>query len=372
MKLMPRFFYFLMLFFWFGTSFSQKVEGSIFDKITKKPVQAATVYLDGTTISTLTDENGYFKLDSKGNTKPDLVISFIGYSTSRINNPFQYQKIKTYIEEDAIAIDEVFIGKGPFSQKQMMKVFKQFFLGTSKSASSCKILNEDDVYLFFDTETNFLTATSRSPLKIVNNYLDYEVNFDLVDFEIKFNSRTLNPLAVKSSSFAGTTFFTDISKNDKIAEKRKKIYLGSATHLMQTIANESWETEKFMLVVDKFKVNPKDYFKVSDTLGIKKIVLLKDAMTRVPKVNMQRKNPIDKNSIQTIEVTEYVEKKDYFTILYDNHNQSLADFISKEYFVDENGNYSPFYGVVFGGVIGAQKMGEMLPTDYFQTINQSK
>lgn len=365
MKLMPKIFCFLLVFFISGNAFSQTLEGSIFDKNTKLPLQSATVYLDGTTISTLTDENGYFKLDSKGNTKSDLVISFVGYLTSRINNAFQYQKIKTFLEEDSIAIDEVFIGKGPFTQKQMLKVFRQYFLGTSQYASFCKIVNEDDIYLYFDTDTNSLTATSRTPLKVINNFLGYEVNFDLVDFEVKFNKRTLDSKNVTSSSFAGTTFFKDISNDDKIPQKRKNIYRGSATHFMRTIAYETWETEKFKLIVDKFKVDPKEYFKISDTLGLKKITLIKSPMIRVEKLKSDAKN-----QIQNSKKPEFIERKDYFTIMYDNHNQSVADFISKEYFVDENGNYSPFYGVVFGGFIGAQKMAEMLPTDFYQSIKK--
>ena len=132
---------------------------------------------------------------------------------------------------------------------------------------------------------------------------------------------------------------------------------------MRTIAYETWETEKFKLIVDKFKVDPKEYFKISDTLGLKKITLIKSPMIRVEKLKSDAKN-----QIQNSNKPEFIERKDYFTIMYDNHNQSVADFISKEYFVDENGNYSPFYGVVFGGFIGAQKMAEMLPTDFYQSI----
>lgn len=365
MKLMPRFFYFLMLFFCFGTSFSQMLEGSIFDKKTRMPVQSATVYLDGTTISTITDENGYFKLNSKGNTNPDLVISFIGYITSRINNPFQYQKIKTYIEEDAIAIDEVFIGKGPFTRKSMMKVFREQFLGTSKAAKSCKILNEDDINVYYDTKTNILSATSRTPLKIINSYLGYEVNFDLVDFEIQYGFRTLETSNLKRCFFAGTTFFKDIAKPKKNDKKRREVFLGSSTHLMQTIASKTWKEEKFRLYVDRLPVNPEEYFSVSDTLGIKKIKVIKEATTRINDSTVTAFQVINSSKIQRVDVQQ---KKAYFNILYAGKKQSVVDFKAKEYFVDENGNYTPFYELAFGGYIGALKAGDMLPMDYFQTI----
>lgn len=360
MKSASKIFLFLCLILSHPNCFSQTLEGSIFDKTTQKPLQSATVYLDGTTISTLTDENGYYKLDSKGNTKPDLVISYVGYLTSRISNPFQYKKIKTYIEEDAIAIEEVFIGKGPFSQKQMLKAFKHHFLGTSKAASSCKILNEEDLYFFFDVETNTLTATSRNPLRIKNDYLGYEINFELIGFEVNYKWRTLEASKEKSSSFAGTTFFKELVSDERTSKRRQQAYLGSSTHFMNSIAKKSLSEDKYRIIVDKFQVNPNLYFEVTDTLQLRKIKIIKEPMARSPK---------PQNHIGTTfssEKEEFVETKDFFYIYYGDGVQSFASFNSKEYYVDQNGNYSPYHGVVFGGYIGNLRAGDMLPTDYRQ------
>lgn len=357
---MPKQIFTLILFFVYNFGFSQILEGTVYNKTTQQPLSAATVYLDGTTISTLTDENGYFKLNSRGNLKPDLVISYVGFITSRINNPFQYKKIKTYIEEDAIGIPEVFIGKGPFTQKEMLRSFKFHFLGSSKAAASCKIENEDDLYFSFDVETNTLTATSQNPLRITNKYLGYEINFELIDFEVKFNYRTLNAHNEKSSSFAGTTFFRDISKGNKLEKRREQAYLGSSTHFINSLANKTLEKERYRIIVDKFQVNPELYFQVTDTLGFKKITVLKDPMIRVPKP------PDNIGTTFTVSKEEYVEKKDFFHIYYADGLQSFANFISNEYIVDENGNYNPYHGVVFGGYIGNLRAGDMLPTDYRQ------
>lgn len=359
----------VFLLFCFGNSFSQILEGYIFDKNSETPLQSATVYLDGTTISTLTDSEGYFKLNSKGNVKSDLVISYIGYKTARLANPFQYKKIKTFLEEDAIGIDEVVIGKSPFTRKSMMKAFKNQFLGSTKAASSCKILNEDDINLYYDIDTNILSATSRNPIKIKNNYLGYEVNFDLVDFTLEFKVRSLDMHYLAKSYFAGTTFYKDISKPKKSDAKRREAYLGSAIHFMNTVANESWKEEKFGLYVDKFPSDPKEYFRISDTLGIKKITVLK---TPITKMEQGKDKGFTFTSNSTSEPLKIGEKKIYFNVLYDGKKQSIVDFVSKEYYVDANGNYSPFYDVMFGGYIGTLKAGDMLPTDYFQTIKAQK
>jgi len=348
---------------------SQILEGRVYDKKTNDPLQAATVYLDGTTISGATDAAGYFKINGGGNTKSDLVLSYVGYLTLRIENPFQYKVIKTFMEEDSFSLDEVFIGKSMFSRKAMLAAFREQFLGISKAGLSCKIENEDDISLFFDEQTNTLSATSRAPLRIQNSRLGYEVFFELADFSVEYRQRTLNGDFVQKSSYAGTTFYKEISKSSKTQQRRRDSYLGSSSHFMRTVATESWEKEKFKLFVDKFQVNPQHYFKVNDTLGVKKVTLLKQPMGRFPIYSKKA----TQNASQHLEreISGYEEKKVNFNILYDNKKQSVADFLEKQFVVDENGNFAPVYCVMFGGHIGFQKLGDMLPLDYYQTIKDS-
>lgn len=359
-------FFFLLFLFSYSSLFSQVLEGTIFDKLTEKPLQAATVYLDGTTISTITDENGYFKINGNGNNQSALIISFVGYITIRIDNPFQYKKIKSFLEEDSISMDEVFIGKSIFTRKSMLKAFREHFLGSSKAGLSCKIENEDDITLFFDTQTNTLSATARNPLKIKNSYLGYEVVFDVADFYLEYSKPKLDNHYLKQSAFSGTSFYKNISKPNKSDKKRMESFLGSAVHLMMTIANESWEKEKFALFVDKFQTDPKIYFKVEDTLNVKKVTLIKEPIVNKPvykiMTNVDYTKPIQP------EIIGYEDKKVNFNILYDGKKQSSADFFKKEFIVDENGNYSPVYVAMFGGYLGSQKLGDMLPSDYYQTI----
>lgn len=46
------------------------------------------------------------------------------------------------------------------------------------------------------------------------------------------------------------------------------------------------------------------------------------------------------------------------------------EFLHPVIYVDPNGNYTPIYGVVFGGTLGALKAGDLLPIEYFQTIKE--
>ncbi|WP_026706278.1 carboxypeptidase-like regulatory domain-containing protein [Flavobacterium soli] len=347
---------------------SQLIEGTILDSKTKETLPGATVYLDGTTISTITDTNGYFKINTKGN-NATLVVSFIGYSTYRLDNPLQYvnKKLKVMLVEESISLDEVVVGKGPFSRKQMMKVFREQFLGESKAGRSCKILNEDDIVLYYDVSTNTLNASARNPLKIINKHLDYEVNFDLEELIVQYNYKSLDKFNQSRSYFSGTTFYKDMSKNNRADKKRRETFYGSATHFALTVANEAWEKEDIRLFVEGWPVNPKDYFKVKDTLGVKQVTLIKEPQKEVKDFTLD-KSPSNNVTFTDKGKTKLVKVN--FNILYKKEHQSIVEFVDKVIYVDENGNYSPIYGILYGGYIGTLKAGNMLPIDYYQVIKE--
>ena len=83
--------YFLILFVFFSVSlFAQNsisLKGKVLDKNTQVPIEAATVFLtsvkDSTVIDyTISDKNGFFKIDTKKINKPFfLKISYMGYQT---------------------------------------------------------------------------------------------------------------------------------------------------------------------------------------------------------------------------------------------------------------------------------------------------
>ena len=347
---------------------SQVIEGRVLDSKTQESLPGATVYIDGTTISTITDQEGNFSINTRSS-NATLVVSFIGYTTHRLENPLQYvnKKLKVMLVEQSINLDEVVVGKGPFSRKQMMKVFREQFLGESKAGSSCKIENEDDIILYYDVSNNTLNASARNPLKIKNNHLEYEVNFDLEEFAVQYNYKSLDKFNLRQSLFSGTTFYKDISKSKKADKRRKEAFYGSAIHFVLTVANNTWEKEDIRLFVEGFPANPDEYFRVDDTLALKKITLIKEPQKSVKKFKKE-KGP--SGHIVISDSKEYEMKPTNFNILYKKEKQSMVDFKEKVIYVDQNGNYSPIFGIIFGGYLGTLKAGDMLPSDYYQTIKE--
>ena len=338
---------------------AQTIRGYIYDE-QDLPLEGAFVYLDGTTINASTNAKGYFELKSASVINAVMVVSFIGFEKFYLENPFSYDKpVKVIMKESATMLDEVVIDrKLPFTRKEMMKVFREQFLGKTAAGKSCRIENEDDIRLGYNTTTNALYASCKNPIRIVNKRLEYTIAFNLVNFEVEYNALTLSPHQILKSFYAGTTAFTDVSKNGSADKKRKKAYLGSTVHLMKTMAANTWEKEKFQLYVDKWPVDPINYFAVKDTLSFKKIDALKQDAKGMFTLT-------DAATGKTSKIETYKSIK--YQVLYDGKEQSVFELTDGRIYVDPNGLFIPVDGIMFGGYLAGLKAGDLLPVDYNYT-----
>ena len=344
---------------------AQTISGYVYDEDENKPLEGAFVYLDGTTLSVSTDEQGFFKIVTPQKYNAALVISYIGFESIRLDDAYKYDKpFKVMLRTDAIALQEVVITKGgPFTRKQMMRAFKAQFLGKSKAGSSCKLENEDDVILYYDEAKNTLNARAYKTLKITNPRLKYVLNFDLSGFSVEYNSISLEDYNIRRSYFEGTTFFTDISKKGEADKRRKDAYLGSATHFMKTMAANDWQEQKFQLYADGWADNPDKYFKITDSLNYKKVSLI-DIPPGLKKVRAElaagKLNVLKKKGEQTAGKNSDVR----FAILYDKKLQSGITMNNGYFYIDPNGLFFPIGEIMFAGYLGELKAGDMLPADY--------
>jgi len=356
-----------IIFSFYGIS-AQTISGYVYDEDENKPMEGAFVYLDGTTLSASTDERGFFKIATAQKYNAALVVSFIGFESLRIDDPYKYDKpFKVLLRTDAISLQEVVITKGgPFTRKQMLRVFRQQFLGKSKAGASCKIENEDDINLYYDTATNTLNARAYKPLRITNKRLEYTINFDLRGFSVGYNTTSLEDLYLNRSYFEGTTFFLDTSKKGSADKKRKEAYLGSAVHFMKTVAANDWQEQKFELYVDSWRDNPDKYFEITDSLNFKKVTLV-DLPNSVKKARADR----EKYSVNVLKKKgEQAKGKNSdvrFAILYNRKEQSGITMNNGHFYIDQNGLFFPIDELMFAGHMGELKAGDLLPADYKYT-----
>ena len=317
-------------------SFTQTLTGTVVDKATQQPIETVSVYFDNTTIGTTTNEKGEFSITYTDAVQSTLVISYLGYEKVLISDFRSKNDIRVELIEANNELDEVYLEYDDgLTRKQKLKLFREEFLGTSKFAKSCKIQNEDDIILRYDKRNKALYASAKAPIEIINKALQYNVSFDLIDFEVSF--RYVNPksnsFTVNSVSYFGTSFYKNIEdfKENKAEKNREKAYQGSVQHFLRSLYNKSLEENGYWIFHGKFRVNEWEYFKIKT---------------------------IEETTLKKVSLVDKV------SILYDKDIQSEIQIKVDHFVLDRFGNYSPIVGVYFSGALGSQRLGDSLPSDY--------
>lgn len=311
-------------------SFSQyNTSGYVFDALTKKPLEGVSVYYDGTTIGTITNEEGFFSLSSKNLITGNLVISYLGFS-SKVFDAAKTGKLSAiYLEQNIQVLKEVTLLPDTWSRKKKLKIFKNEFLGNTKASKKCKIINEQAIRLYYYAKENTLYAYAEEPILIENSLLGYRIDYNLVDFEVAFTSRAITPI-VKSVYNAGTVFFKEYASNEKQHKQRKKIYLGSYLHFMRSLSKTILIEEKFQIYKNSFPVDYKSQYEINS----------KEAYAKIK------------------------QKTKKLIILYDGEEQSTITVTKNPFYIDVFGNHSPARNIFFGGDMGKKRVADLLPLDY--------
>jgi len=215
------------------TSYNQIIKGYVFDKETKKPVTYATVFFNGTSVATYTDENGFFRLDIKKNISMPLTVSALGYYSETINDFSPGKDLQVYIMPKLFEVDEVNISArgNPRIRRQNLEIFRREFLGRTENAKDCRIMNEDDIRFVTSRNEDTLKAFSLKPIIVINNGLGYRITYYLNKFEY-----------VKPAYFhnlVGDFLFEEdtasILDRQNFISKRLSTYYGSKLHFLRSL-----------------------------------------------------------------------------------------------------------------------------------------
>jgi hypothetical protein len=220
-----------------NTVFSQsELKGKVIASDTRKPVPLANVYLSNTVVGTITNENGEFIISAFPSGRFDLIVSYMGYETYKVN--IQSGKLPSLLEivlkPKINELKEVIVE--PYEKdgwSNWGKFFLENFIGTSAYAHNCKLLNKDAVKFSFSKTKNTLKAFSNETLVIENKSLGYRVKYDLIQFEFDFNQQML--------FYQGYRFFEELNPLANANQKRRwesnreEAYQGSLMHFMRSL-----------------------------------------------------------------------------------------------------------------------------------------
>ncbi len=172
-------------------SYGQVIKGVVIDKNTSKEIEFATVYFNGTSTGTCSDQYGNFQLDiSRYVTKP-ITISAIGYYSKTMANFLVNDKNVIKLKPKVYSINEAAIqSKSLVRQRRInLRLFKEEFIGTTDNSWNCEILNEEDITFNYFNDEDTLKAYAKKPLIIKNSALGYNITYYLDVFEYYRDSK---------------------------------------------------------------------------------------------------------------------------------------------------------------------------------------
>lgn len=323
-------------------SFSQKINGKVSNK-DKVPLSGASIYLDGTTISTVSDDNGNFTLEYDPKANNILVISFMGYENEYITG-FDFKKeLNIDLNVAKNPLKEVIVNrKDMFTRDQKLRIFREYFIGTTVNSQKVIIQNEDDIYFKYDKQNFVLKAFSDKPLVIINPSLGYKISYQLQNFEVTFSNKSIYSRDVIKNYYAGLSHFEEIDNSDIILTKREEAYKGSQINFFRNLAGNTWSKEEFLLSKNNAKIFSGNCFKISK----------EEFFTKVEVVKQPKEEGKDGNFIAS------------YDVLFKNKEQSSVIFETNTFYIYKYGNNSEISNIVFLGQIAEERIAEMLPLNY--------
>ncbi|MEP0213700.1 MAG: carboxypeptidase-like regulatory domain-containing protein [Cellulophaga sp.] len=329
------FFLFALLFL---QGFTQNtVSGYVLDEVSKEPLQGASVFYDGTTIGVVTNTNGYFSISTEKNSTSPLVISYFGFKNKVVNVVGKTTVGTIYLQEAIEELNEVVLEPDTWSREKKLRIFRNQFLGPTLPAQKCKILNEDDIRLYYSKKEDVLYAYANKPILVQNKFLGYNLEYHLQDFEVRYKTNINGFRLTGSVFYAGTTLFKEIDKKTrrKYIKNRELTYYGSTLHFMRALSAKRLTEENFRIFKESLEVNPYDYYKV-ESIG--------NGNTKV---------------------TQTLER---LNVLYNRWSNSFVVVTQNPFEIDAYGNHSPVDVVLFGGDMGLLRIANTLPLDY-ESVN---
>jgi hypothetical protein len=325
-------------------AYNQVIKGTVLEKGTNSKISTAAIYYAGTFVGTLADKNGNFELAISKNTSMPLTVSSIGYYSVTLTDFSTEKPLIIYLTPKVYELKEVVITSKPLvrKRKEYLKLFKDEFLGISFNARNCDIVNESDITFNYDSCEDTLKAFASKPLLINNRALGYKITYYLDKFEYYKKSRSFfyKGSIIFSEDLMGDE--TDKQLSDQLYEtRRRNAYIGSRMHFFRTLWADELQNSGYTV-----KNSDNKYFSSED------IVTTEDTH-----------NPDSYNRYRKfLKYTENLQL--YFT------GWTNIVFLKPRVYFTQDGNFDNL-GITWDGEMAVQRIGDMLPFEYKESVNNN-
>lgn len=319
---------FILLIILHKAGYSQIIKGTILDQSNGSKIEFATVYINGTSAGTYSDKEGYFELDISRFSSMPVTISALGYYSITIYD-FPRDKIfSSNLSPKIFELNEVIINSRKIDRERrdVLRIFRNEFIGTTDNADKCVIVNENDIRYSYSSDNDTLKVFALKPLEIYNNALGYKITYFLDKFEYSISGKSFN--------FLGNVIFNeDLSvgseKIKSFERKRKYAYQGSRIQFFRALWADNLKSTGFLIKNSKYEI-----------LGYNDLVRVEN------------------------DTKKYLTYSDDLKIYYySTYPNSYITFVKKNVYFDSNG-YFDASGIIWEGQIVRQRIGDLLPYEY--------
>lgn len=239
-----------LLFSSFNVFAQYSIRGTILSSKDKSPVPQASVFLNNGSNGALSDDSGHFVLRNIQPGNYNLIVSVVGYSLYSIPVTVENHDLKLsdiLVSQQATALREVTVrSDNEATRQKYLATFEKAFLGTSKFADDCKIVNPEVLNIAFDSHTQTLTANSDDFLLIENHALGYRIRYLLSDFTLQEGDP-----ATSHFFYTGSVHFEEMSGTEEDRKlwtaRRAALYTNSLSHFLRAGVQGQAEKEGFSL-----------------------------------------------------------------------------------------------------------------------------
>lgn len=226
------------------------ITGLVKDAETGQTLPFCNVFINNTTISTVTDMDGKFTLAGLDPGALEVGFSFMGYvaETKKVTlNPGGNMSVNLDMKPFATELSDVEIkASRDKTWERDLRKFQNLFIGIDEAAAKTEIINPWVIDFPAATERGGFTAKADLPIEIENRYLGYKITFNLKEF---FDSPT-------NYKIAGAARFEEM-ESESAAEKsaweknRAEVYRKSPMNMFRAILSGIQEREGFYLYGEK-------------------------------------------------------------------------------------------------------------------------
>ncbi|WBL26585.1 carboxypeptidase-like regulatory domain-containing protein [Zunongwangia sp. HGR-M22] len=324
---------FLSLLFSLQLHAQEVYTGRILSAKDSTALQGVSIYFDGTSLGTVSNTKGFFKIQNSASNISPLIFRSIGYKTRTVSNISVFKEENypiVFLEESMDELGTVILETDPWSRKRKLNYFRREFLGNTKASLKCKILNEDAIKLKYSPSKNELMAYAEEPILIKNNHLGYFIEYELIDFTIKFSIGSSGLNLIEYTFYEGSSFYKELKEKPRKRhlKNREEAFEGSLLQFMRSLAKKELAKNDFKIFYDRFQVPEYKYFDIQQEHQFTKVAMTKDTIS----------------------------------ILHKNNQSGLI--YKSPFYIDEFGNFTPTRAFNISGVMGQARMSLCLPLNY--------